>query len=155
MAIDYAYRVQGRDARINAAVTSVSPLGIGAQAMITALVPNDLASVALDVKGDGENRSRERGRCRRPGRLGRCAHGVGAEGGGRALNPYTTPDRLLISRRPQDMRAGIQRLAAIVTAEFGMDPADGALYCFVSRDCEFCLAIRYPQLRCSTENGRR
>ena len=44
------------------------------------------------------------------------------------MNPFTTPDRLLISKRPQDMRAGIQRLAAIVTSEFGMDPTDGALY---------------------------
>ena len=44
----------GRDVRIDGSVTSVSPLGIGAQAMITALVPNGLASVALDVKGDEE-----------------------------------------------------------------------------------------------------
>ena len=36
----------------------------------------------------------------------------------------------------QDMRAGIQRLAAIAAADFGRDPMDGALYCFVSRDCE-------------------
>ena len=48
------------------------------------------------------------------------------------MNPFTTPDRILISRRPQDMRAGIQRLAAVVTTDFGMDPTDGALYCFVS-----------------------
>ena len=47
------------------------------------------------------------------------------------MNPFTTPDRILISRRPQDMRAGIQRLASIVTTDFGMDPTDGALYCFV------------------------
>lgn len=59
------------------------------------------------------------------------------------MNPFTTPDRLLISTRPQDMRAGIQRLAAIVTAEFGMDPADGALYCFVSRDCEKMKLLRF------------
>ena len=48
------------------------------------------------------------------------------------MNPFTTTDRLYISRRPQDMRAGIQRLASIVTTDFGMDPTDGALYCFVS-----------------------
>lgn len=59
------------------------------------------------------------------------------------MNPFTTPDRLLISKRPQDMRAGIQRLAAIVTAEFGMDPTDGALYCFVSRDCEKMKLLRF------------
>ena len=59
------------------------------------------------------------------------------------MNPFTTPDRLLISRRPQDMRAGIQRLAAIVTAEFGMDPTEGALYCFVSRDCEKMKLLRF------------
>ena len=59
------------------------------------------------------------------------------------MNPFTTPDRLFISTRPQDMRAGIQRLAAIVTAEFGMDPTDGALYCFVSRDCEKMKLLRF------------
>ena len=51
------------------------------------------------------------------------------------MNPFTTPDRLYISRRPQDMRAGIQRLASVVATDFSMDPADGSLYCFVSRDC--------------------
>ena len=44
------------------------------------------------------------------------------------MNPFTTPDRIYISRRPQDMRAGIQRLAWLVTTDFGMDPTDGALY---------------------------
>lgn len=48
------------------------------------------------------------------------------------MNPFTTPDRLFISRRPQDMRAGIQQLASKVAADFGMDPTDGSLYCFVS-----------------------
>ena len=51
------------------------------------------------------------------------------------MNPFTTPDAIYISKRPQDMRAGIQRLASIVAADFGRDPMDGALYCFVSRDC--------------------
>ena len=45
----------------------------------------------------------------------------------------TTSDAIYISKRPQDMCAGIQRLAAIVTADFGYGPMDGALYCFVSR----------------------
>ena len=70
------------------------------------------------------------------GRLGRIRHSRGDEGGGLAVNPFTTPDAIYISRRPQDMRAGIQRLAAAVAADFGCDPMDGALYCFVSRDCE-------------------
>ena len=51
------------------------------------------------------------------------------------MNPFTTPDRLFISRRPQDMRAGMQSLAATVTTDFKMDPTDGALFCFISRDC--------------------
>ena len=29
------------------------------------------------------------------------------------MNPFTTPDAIYISKRPQDMRAGIQRLAAV------------------------------------------
>lgn len=41
------------------------------------------------------------------------------------------------------MRAGIQRLAAIVTAEFGDDPTCGALYVFVSRDCEKVKMLRF------------
>lgn len=41
------------------------------------------------------------------------------------------------------MRAGVQRLAAIVTTDFGMDPADGALYCFVSRDCLKMKLLRF------------
>ena len=51
------------------------------------------------------------------------------------MNPLTSPDRILISRHPTDMRAGIHRLASIVSTVFGEDPQDGALYCFVSRDC--------------------
>lgn len=41
------------------------------------------------------------------------------------------------------MRAGIQRLASVVAADFGMDPTDGALYCFVSRDCEKMKMLRF------------
>lgn len=59
------------------------------------------------------------------------------------MNPFTTPDRLFISMRPQDMRAGIQRLAAIVVTDFGENPQDGALYCFVSRDCEKMKMLRF------------
>ena len=59
------------------------------------------------------------------------------------MNPFTTPDRIYISRRPQDMRAGIQRLACVVTTDFGMDPTDGALYCFVSRDCLKAKLLRF------------
>ena len=59
------------------------------------------------------------------------------------MNPFTTPDAIYISKKPQDMRAGIQRLAAIVAADFGRDPMDGALYCFVSRDCEKAKLLRF------------
>ena len=59
------------------------------------------------------------------------------------MNPFTTPDRIVISRRPQDMRAGIQRLASIVVTDFGGDPQDGALYCFVSRDCAKVKMLRF------------
>ena len=59
------------------------------------------------------------------------------------MNPFTTPDRLFISTRPQDMRAGIQRLAAAIVTDFGMDPTDGALYCFVSRDCLKMKLLRF------------
>ena len=59
------------------------------------------------------------------------------------MNPFTTPDAIYISKRPQDMRAGIQRLASIVAADLGRDPMDGALYCFVSRDCEKMKLLRF------------
>ncbi len=36
-----------------------------------------------------------------------------------------------------------------------MDPTDGALYCFVSRDCGFDPAICYPQLWSSSTPNRR
>ena len=49
------------------------------------------------------------------------------------MNPFSTPDAIFISKRPQDMRAGIQRLASIVAADFGRDPMDGALYCVFSK----------------------
>ena len=62
------------------------------------------------------------------------------------MNPFTTPDRLFISRRPQDMRAGIQRLASVVTTDFSMDPTDGALYCFVSRDCLKMKLLRFETI---------
>lgn len=59
------------------------------------------------------------------------------------MNPFTTPDKLFIAKHPQDMRAGIQRLASIVTADFGLEPTDGALYVFVSRDCEKIKMLRF------------
>jgi len=59
------------------------------------------------------------------------------------MNPFTTPDRLFISTAPQDMRAGIQRLASIITTDMCMDPTDGALYVFVSRDCEKIKMLRF------------
>lgn len=59
------------------------------------------------------------------------------------MNPFAAPDAIYISKRPQDMRAGIQRLASIVAADFGRDPMDGALYCFVSRDCGKMKMLRF------------
>lgn len=59
------------------------------------------------------------------------------------MNPFTTPDNIFVSRAPQDMRAGIQRLASIVTTDFGCDPMDGSLYVFVSRDCEKIKMLRF------------
>ena len=44
------------------------------------------------------------------------------------MNPFTTPDKVFISCYPQDMRAGIQRLASIITTDFGEDPQDRLLY---------------------------
>lgn len=59
------------------------------------------------------------------------------------MNPFASPERIYVSLKPQDMRAGIQRLAEIVTTEFGRDPMDGALYVFVSRDCAKAKMIRF------------
>ena len=59
------------------------------------------------------------------------------------MNPLTSPDRILSSRHPTDIRAGIQRLASIVSTDFGEDPQDGALYCFVSRDCLKMKMLRF------------
>ena len=59
------------------------------------------------------------------------------------MNPFATPDKIFISRSPQDMRAGIQRLASIITTDFGRDPMDGALYAFVSRDCQKVKLLRF------------
>ena len=41
------------------------------------------------------------------------------------------------------MRAGIQRLAQIVTTDFGLDPADGSLYIFVSKSCDKLKMLRF------------
>lgn len=65
------------------------------------------------------------------------------------MSPFTTPDRVFISRRPQDMRAGIQRLASIVATDFGEGPQDGPLCCFASRDCGKMELLRFGV------NGRR
>lgn len=55
---------------------------------------------------------------------------------GLAVNPFTTPEAICIRKRPQDARAGIQRLASIVAANFERDPIGDALYCFFGCDCE-------------------
>lgn len=52
------------------------------------------------------------------------------------MSPFTCPEKIFVCARPCDMRAGINRLALKVQSDFGRDPADGALYVFVSRDCK-------------------
>jgi transposase len=59
------------------------------------------------------------------------------------LNPFATPDKIVISTYPHDMRAGIQRLAQIVTTDFGLDPTDGSLYLFVSRTADKLKMLRF------------
>jgi len=59
------------------------------------------------------------------------------------VNPFATPDRIVVLTRPQDMRAGINRLSAIVAAELGEDPMSGDLYVFVSRNCRRVKMIRF------------
>ena len=64
-------------------------------------------------------------------------------GGIGTLNPFGTPERIFVSPRPQDMRAGIQRLASIVVADFGAEPMDGSLYVFVSRKADKVKMLRF------------
>ena len=52
------------------------------------------------------------------------------------------PERVYVSTEPRDMRAGAQALAASVAAGLGMDPCDGSLYCFVSRDLRKAKMLR-------------
>ncbi len=59
------------------------------------------------------------------------------------MNPFSNPSRIMVQTRPQDMRAGIQRLATVVEAELGQSPADGTLWCFVSRDRRKAKMLRY------------
>ena len=59
------------------------------------------------------------------------------------MNPFANPPRIMVQSRPQDMRAGIQRLATVVEAELGCDPDDGTLWCFVSRDRRKAKMLRY------------
>lgn len=57
------------------------------------------------------------------------------------MNQFTIPDRFCISRRMQNMRDGLQRLALIFTSDSSIDSNDDTLCCFVSRDC---LKIQLP-----------
>ena len=59
------------------------------------------------------------------------------------MNPFANPPRIMVQARPQDMRAGIQRLATVVEAELGCAPDDGTLWCFVSRDRRKAKMLRY------------
>lgn len=59
------------------------------------------------------------------------------------MNPFAAPGKIVISTCPHDMRAGIQRLAQIVTADFGLDPADGSPYIFASRTADKLKMLRF------------
>ena len=59
------------------------------------------------------------------------------------MNPFSNPPRIMVQTRPQDMRAGIYRLATVVEAELGCRPDDGTLWCFVSRDRLKAKMLRY------------
>ena len=53
-------------------------------------------------------------------------HRHGDAGGGVTANPFSTPDDIYISKRPQDMCTGIQRPASIIAADFGRDSMGGS-----------------------------
>ena len=59
------------------------------------------------------------------------------------MNPFSTPDCIFVSPNPQDMRAGVHRLSAIIATDFGHDPMDGSLYVFVSRDACKAKLLRF------------
>lgn len=59
------------------------------------------------------------------------------------MNPFVVPERVLVCRRPQDMRAGIRRLAQVAAASGVGDAASGDLYVFVSRDRRRVKMIRH------------
>ena len=59
------------------------------------------------------------------------------------MNPFACPDNIYVAKRPQDMRAGINRLMSVVAAELLDDPADGSLYVFVSKDARKCKMLRH------------
>ena len=59
------------------------------------------------------------------------------------MNPFASPPRIMVKSAPQDMRAGIQRLATVVEAELGSAPDDGTLWCFVSRDRRKAKMLRW------------
>lgn len=63
------------------------------------------------------------------------------------MRPFSCPEKIFVCASPCDMRAGINRLVLKVQADFGRDPADGALYVFVSRDC------RRIKMLCFDEDG--
>ena len=66
------------------------------------------------------------------------------------MNLFTIPDRIFVSLRSEDMRAIIQRLVEVAAVEFERGSMDGALYVFVSRDCELYPASCCLQHRCPT-----
>jgi len=59
------------------------------------------------------------------------------------VNPFVCPEKIVISPYPHDMRAGIQRLAQIVTTDFGCDPSCGSLFIFVSKTADKLKMLRF------------
>ena len=59
------------------------------------------------------------------------------------MNPFSNPSKIMVQTKPQDMRAGIYKLATVIEAELRCRPNDGTLWCFVSRDCLKAKMLRY------------
>lgn len=51
--------------------------------------------------------------------------------------------RLYLARSHQDMRRGIDALAAVIRGEFGSDPTTGDAFIFLSRDCRRMKVLVY------------
>ena len=59
------------------------------------------------------------------------------------MNPFVVPEKIYISTKARDMRAGINTLVAYVEAALQKEPCDGSLYVFLSRDHKRLKMLRY------------